>query len=135
MFHLAHFNEAKELVHLIVEASRPNLTLQQSTNTAASPFVLSGGTEHDVSFFSGPLTLSSTISMEKSFPSPRELLHVLMLLLLVMRARIVHLSKPQNTDDYFTQICLFFATQSLHHSESEMDCLVAFPRFSKLCQT
>lgn len=40
---------------------------------------------------SGTLTLSSTISMEKSLPSPRELLHVRMLLLLVTRARMVHL--------------------------------------------
>lgn len=31
--------------------------------------------------------------MEKSLPSPRELLHVRMLLLLVTRARIVHLLK------------------------------------------
>lgn len=37
------------------------------------------------------LTLSSTISMENSLPSPRELLHVRMELLLVTRARIVHL--------------------------------------------
>lgn len=38
------------------------------------------------------LTLSSTTSMEKSLPSPRELLHVRMVLLLVTRARMVHLS-------------------------------------------
>lgn len=37
------------------------------------------------------LTLSSTISMENILPSPRELLHVRMELLLVTRARIVHL--------------------------------------------
>lgn len=69
-------------------------------------------------FSSGPLTLSSTISMEKSFPSPRELLHVLMLLLLVMRARIVHLSHTSNTeDDELISVFFFPATQLLHHPE------------------
>lgn len=43
------------------------------------------------------LTLSSTISMENSLPSPRALLHVRMLLLLVMRARIVHLDEMEET--------------------------------------
>lgn len=42
------------------------------------------------------LTLSSTISMENSLPSPRELLHVRMELLLVTRARIVHLLQKKN---------------------------------------
>ena len=41
------------------------------------------------------LTLSSTISMEKSLPSPRELLHVRMLLRLVTRARMVHLAEEK----------------------------------------
>jgi len=40
-------------------------------------------------------TLSSTISMEKSFPSPRELLQVRTLLLLVTRARMVHLAEER----------------------------------------
>lgn len=90
--HLAYFNEAEEFVHLLVEASGPDLSLQHQTEAAASPFVQKLRNDAQwsiVCFF--PLTLSSTISMEKSFPSPRELLHVLMLLLLVMRARIVHL--------------------------------------------
>lgn len=43
----------------------------------------------------GALTLSSTSSIVKSLPSPRELLHVRMLLLLVTRARIVHLGEME----------------------------------------
>lgn len=46
----------------------------------------------------GALTLSSTSSMLKSLPSPRELLHVRMLLLLVTRARIVHLGETEETE-------------------------------------
>lgn len=38
-FYLAHFNQTKELVHLLVEAGGPDLSLQHQTKAAASPFV------------------------------------------------------------------------------------------------
>lgn len=103
--HLAHFDQAKELVHLIVEAGRPNLALQRP-NKHSGVSICSAEEAEPSATLRSPLTLSSTISMEKSFPLPRELLHVLMLLLLVMRARIVHLSNTE--DDELICILFFF---------------------------
>lgn len=51
------------------------------------------------------LTLSSTSSMEKSFPSPLELLHVRMALLLVTRALTVHLKKTTHSYELCTTQC------------------------------
>lgn len=56
------------------------------------------------------LTLSSTISMENSLPSPRELLHVRMELLLVTRARIVHLLQKRQIWAYRFRILHFSGT-------------------------
>lgn len=87
--HLANLHQAEELVHFLVKTSHSYLSL--CINITFGPFnfyfLIAKGSGIKLI-----LTLSSTSSMEKSLPSPRELLHVRMELLLVTRARMVHLS-------------------------------------------
>lgn len=62
--------------------------------------------------------------MEKSFPSPRELLHVLMPLLLVTRARMVHLpDRDETMDKYFNKEFVFgsFYSISVSHKVGNMN--------------
>lgn len=139
MSHLANFNEGEELVHLLVETGRPNLSLQDNTfsdytekkkiraqcrtsNSLSDTLIFKDFPKTPKN--SGALTLSSTISMEKSFPSPRELLHVLMPLLLVTRARMVHLpDRDEAMDKYFNKKLVFgsFYSTSVSHIVGNMN--------------